>query len=230
MRATPFDGPLFTACTYQKPPGRGHRLPKLIAPGTKVARLTATDTFGFKTRRDGRQRCFQLFLCDCGGELLCIPGTVVTGNTSSCGCAHTETAKALMTTHGATVDRSSEEYRRYRANLTHVRRAKIIETAFEQISPEQYAKLLEEHSHKCWICEQPARLVWDHVQPLAKGGTHTVDNLRPACGPCNSRKSDLWPFTDARREQIAEEVRALRASLSAISDTDGLEVSAHVIH
>lgn len=31
---------------------------------------------------------------------------------------------------------------------------------------------------------------FDHVQPLAKGGTHTADNLVVACRPCNRAKKD----------------------------------------
>lgn len=30
----------------------------------------------------------------------------------------------------------------------------------------------------------------DHVIPLSKGGHHTASNVVPACGPCNSVKSD----------------------------------------
>jgi 5-methylcytosine-specific restriction endonuclease McrA len=39
----------------------------------------------------------------------------------------------------------------------------------------------------------------DHVQPLAKGGSHTYDNLRVACAVCNCRKSDLTLDEFSRR-------------------------------
>ena len=53
-----------------------------------------------------------------------------------------------------------------------------------------------------------------------------MDNLRPACSPCNSRKGSLWPFTDDLKNKIAAEVRALRASQStACSVMDGEEVN-----
>lgn len=46
----------------------------------------------------------------------------------------------------------------------------------------------------CHICtcdiESLADLHFDHVVPLAKGGTHTADNIRPAHALCNLRKSD----------------------------------------
>lgn len=31
----------------------------------------------------------------------------------------------------------------------------------------------------------------DHILPLAKGGTHTWDNVQCACGMCNTKKGDL---------------------------------------
>jgi 5-methylcytosine-specific restriction endonuclease McrA len=34
---------------------------------------------------------------------------------------------------------------------------------------------------------------FDHVQPLAQGGTHTADNLVVTCRPCNRLKRDK-PF------------------------------------
>lgn len=45
----------------------------------------------------------------------------------------------------------------------------------------------------CWICGGPKQTI-DHVKPLAKGGTHMLGNLRPACIPCNCSKQDTWPF------------------------------------
>lgn len=43
----------------------------------------------------------------------------------------------------------------------------------------------------CYLCgiEFPHNLLTiEHVIPLSRGGGHTPDNLRVACGPCNSRK------------------------------------------
>lgn len=44
----------------------------------------------------------------------------------------------------------------------------------------------------------------DHVKPIAKGGPHCLANLRPACGPCNRRKSSKMPaqwFAELRGER-----------------------------
>lgn len=47
---------------------------------------------------------------------------------------------------------------------------------------------------RCWMCRSGDGLQVDHVKPLAKGGPHVLANLRPACAPCNQRKSDRWPL------------------------------------
>jgi 5-methylcytosine-specific restriction endonuclease McrA len=31
-------------------------------------------------------------------------------------------------------------------------------------------------------------LVWDHIIPLARKGTHSIGNLVPACHACNASK------------------------------------------
>lgn len=43
----------------------------------------------------------------------------------------------------------------------------------------------------CWMCGATPTST-DHVKPLSRGGPHILANLRPACGPCNSRKRDRW--------------------------------------
>ena len=181
-------------------------------------------------RPDGRLRAFQRFSCVCGSSVWLRPYTVKNGNTSSCGCLHSETISDRMTTHGRTRDHDSAEFRTYRADLTHQRRARVKDQGFEQISADDYATILDRYDGCCWVCDLPLVTVhWDHFQPIAKGGAHGVTNLRPSCQPCNSRKGSLWPFTDDLKTKIAAEVRALRASQSPRgSVTDGLEVICNV--
>jgi len=90
------------------------------------------------------------------------------------------------------------------------RRAKKASTEVAKITKADYSKILDMYNNSCWICEtELTKVFWDHVQPLAKGGTHTVDNLRPACNPCNVRKNATWPFTNEMKKAIATEVRNL---------------------
>lgn len=43
-------------------------------------------------------------------------------------------------------------------------------------------------SQKCAYCGTSENITIDHVVPLAKGGSHSIGNLAPACGICNSSK------------------------------------------
>lgn len=61
---------------------------------------------------------------------------------------------------------------------------------------EQLAAKLAYWGDRCWLCGIPAYHV-DHVKPLSKGGAHALCNLRPICGPCNSRKRNRWPYPAA---------------------------------
>lgn len=126
---------------------------------------------------------------------------------------------------------SDPDYAKYRRELTahseRRRRASKIATQVAAISVQQYADLLENYGGNCWICSvdlDSEALHWDHYVPLSRGGTHTLNNLRPSCGPCNLRKSNKFPFTEDMKNQIAAEVRALRASQADRPDTDGTEV------
>lgn len=72
------------------------------------------------------------------------------------------------------------------------------------VSPSYYAgryEVVKEHGWVCGICGEqisrelkypdPMSLSIDHIMPLAKGGTHAMENLQPAHLICNSLKRDL---------------------------------------
>jgi hypothetical protein len=68
------------------------------------------------------------------------------------------------------------------------------------IGTAQRRRIVERCGFRCAYCrryqesftEGPDGRPWhiDHVQALARGGTHTEDNLTLACATCNSRKRD----------------------------------------
>ncbi|WP_408056991.1 HNH endonuclease [Streptomyces changanensis] len=37
----------------------------------------------------------------------------------------------------------------------------------------------------CALCNSRPATTADHIVPLSRGGTNDIENLRPACGPCN---------------------------------------------
>lgn len=103
------------------------------------------------------------------------------------------------------------EYRREVQNRSErERRARIAKATVTKVTKKDYEEILKTYNSSCWICEKPLdKVVWDHVHPVSKGGTHSIDNLRPACGPCNTRKNSKWPFTEEMKEEIATEVRLI---------------------
>lgn len=54
------------------------------------------------------------------------------------------------------------------------------------------SEVLTRDGNICHICgeEISTDLHFDHVIPVAKGGGHTIENLKPSHGRCNSSKSD----------------------------------------
>lgn len=59
-------------------------------------------------------------------------------------------------------------------------------------------------SGKCFYCDEPTdRMTRDHVIPVSKGGTDWIENIVPACLPCNSKKYnhlDWAPALEVFRE------------------------------
>jgi 5-methylcytosine-specific restriction endonuclease McrA len=58
---------------------------------------------------------------------------------------------------------------------------------------EQWQALKAFYDNKCLCCGQrePAiRLTRDHVIPLTKGGSDSIDNIQPLCARCNAKKNN----------------------------------------
>ena len=65
-------------------------------------------------------------------------------------------------------------------------------------------------SESCAICGVTDDLALDHIHPLAAGGSHTLDNVRLLCAPCNG-----WKVAEIDRPLIeAARAKARRAELS----------------
>lgn len=57
------------------------------------------------------------------------------------------------------------------------------------VSIEDWIALCNKYGNVCLSCGK-SEITMDHVVPLSKGGTHTIDNVQPLCGTCNSIKHD----------------------------------------
>jgi 5-methylcytosine-specific restriction endonuclease McrA len=78
-----------------------------------------------------------------------------------------------------------------RANYARARRA-VQSGVAAHVTREEWEHLLLAYAYSCGYCgdwTQP--LTADHRVPLSRGGSHSIDNLIPACRACNSRKGSL---------------------------------------
>lgn len=58
------------------------------------------------------------------------------------------------------------------------------------LTKDGWKSILEEHDYACVICGTKDNIVIDHIVPLSKGGTNTLDNVQPLCISCNSVKGN----------------------------------------
>lgn len=71
-------------------------------------------------------------------------------------------------------------------------------------------EILNKNEGRCYYCETPLTLLSmtiDHLTPKSRGGTSEMDNLMPACQPCNHRKGDMTltefrEIYECRRESV----------------------------
>jgi 5-methylcytosine-specific restriction endonuclease McrA len=65
----------------------------------------------------------------------------------------------------------------------------------EFVNPDQLLALLEAANGRCFYCANfhGANLTFDHVVPIASGGSHSIDNFVVACGLCNATKNNRTP-------------------------------------
>lgn len=60
-----------------------------------------------------------------------------------------------------------------------------------EFSVEEWGGILRRFGNKCLACGRGADEITisvDHVVPLSKGGTNSIDNIQPLCRSCNSKK------------------------------------------
>lgn len=72
-------------------------------------------------------------------------------------------------------------------------RRSLKKNAYSTLTSSEWREILEDFNYQCVYCPAPYEHM-DHFIPLSKGGTHTADNVVPACAPCNYRKKDMMPL------------------------------------
>jgi 5-methylcytosine-specific restriction endonuclease McrA len=67
------------------------------------------------------------------------------------------------------------------------RKAKILSVGGSYTEEEWHA-LCKRFGNICLCCKKKKPLTIDHVVPICKGGSNTIDNIQPLCLECNQRK------------------------------------------
>ncbi|MFP5502596.1 MAG: HNH endonuclease [Candidatus Sericytochromatia bacterium] len=81
-------------------------------------------------------------------------------------------------------------------------------------SQPQWEARLKSYQYRCAYCGTGERaLVKEHVVPVSAGGTNDIDNLVPACQPCNARKLDRTDFPPPRPPALAVPMPGLEETL-----------------
>jgi 5-methylcytosine-specific restriction endonuclease McrA len=84
----------------------------------------------------------------------------------------------------------------------HNRRARI-KNAQGTIKRGEWLELCEKFGNQCLRCgARGVKLTLDHIVPLSKGGSNTIDNAQPLCKSCNSRKHTSIIDYRPRREAV----------------------------
>ena len=72
------------------------------------------------------------------------------------------------------------------------------------LSPEQWAALREAWGGCAYCGASDRSLQRDCIQAISRGGRYTLDNLAPACGPCNASKCNDEVTGWLRRKRLDE--------------------------
>ena len=74
-------------------------------------------------------------------------------------------------------------------------------------------------THRCFYCDAPEPMRWDHLHPVSKGGDTAPGNLVPACPRCDDSKQDrdvtAWIASKSRHRPPPERLDALLRKIEA---------------
>lgn len=87
--------------------------------------------------------------------------------------------------------RLDEAYRKDKLlrGKVHVRRRRMrVKEAGGKYTVAQWRELCAKYNHCCLCCGEKKDLSPDHIVPLSRGGTNSIDNIQPLCSICNIRK------------------------------------------
>jgi len=110
-----------------------------------------------------------------------------------------------------------ESRRRYKASLKGLETEAAYKARLRgaevrgHVDPKLWSLLVAAYDEACAYCRVEPGITRDHIIPLSLGGAHVIENLVPACRPCNSRKhakGNIVPMIPLRLRQIAPDLYA----------------------
>lgn len=102
---------------------------------------------------------------------------------------------------------TDETYRLYHRQKSKRRKALERGSIGIQVTGRQVQARYAQFDHRCAYCGATGDLHMDHLVPIAKGGTHCLGNLIPACTACNFSKTTHEAETWYRGQSFFSEVR-----------------------
>lgn len=75
-----------------------------------------------------------------------------------------------------------------KVNLVTLKRKAKVRGIEATLTNDEWDSILELWNYQCVYCGDPWEQI-DHFVPLCSGGTHTSDNVLPACAHCNQKKN-----------------------------------------
>lgn len=88
----------------------------------------------------------------------------------------------------AWIARNRERHQRYQALYQRARQVRRSELDTREVSLRDWRRLCLRFDDRCAYCGSRSKLTQDHIIPIIRGGRHSIGNLLPACGSCNSSK------------------------------------------
>lgn len=93
----------------------------------------------------------------------------------------------VMAYHARYAKENRDKVNAWGATTTARRRARLAGSGGSHTLAERLEKFAT-LGNVCFYCHEPGKLSIDHDIPIARGGTDNIDNILPACLPCNRRK------------------------------------------
>jgi 5-methylcytosine-specific restriction endonuclease McrA len=117
-------------------------------------------------------------------------------NSEKCRSLVSEWYRANIERAKATIKRARQANPALAVIRQHRRRALFLACEGEYTQRE-WETLCALYDHRCLCCGKQGDLTVDHVIPLSKGGSNSIENIQPLCHSCNSSKR--IKTTDYRR-------------------------------